>query len=90
MHQCYNELGRPIVDRRSAWNVYLDLHQITAQLYERLPPVVLPDDNVDDDFLPLLGNHQDLPFRDGNDGAYYMGGVGGGLGLGMFSPCMQH
>ncbi|KAG1816565.1 hypothetical protein EV424DRAFT_1528296 [Suillus variegatus] len=81
LHQCYDELGRPIVDRRSAWNVYLDLHQITSRLYEQLPPMVLPDDNLDDDFLPLLEDHQDLPFHDGNDGAYYMGGVGGGLGL---------
>ncbi|KAG1791579.1 uncharacterized protein HD556DRAFT_1528414 [Suillus plorans] len=81
LHQCYDELGRPIVDRHSAWNVYLDLHQITSRLYEQLPPMVLPDDNLDDDFLPLLEDHQDLPFHDGNDGAYYMGGVGGGLGL---------
>lgn len=53
--------------------------------------MVLPDDNLDDDFLPLLEDHQDLPFHDGNDGAYYMGGVGGGLGLGAsFPSCMQH
>ncbi|KAG2158616.1 uncharacterized protein EDB93DRAFT_556898 [Suillus bovinus] len=90
IHQCYNELGHPVVDRRSAWNVYLDLHQIISRLYKQLPPVVLPDDNLNDDFLPLLENHEDLAFRDGNDGAYYMGGVGGGLGLGVFSPCMQH
>ncbi|KAG1796073.1 uncharacterized protein HD556DRAFT_1234916, partial [Suillus plorans] len=70
LHQCYDELGRPIVDCRSAWNVYLDLHQITSRLYEQLPPMVLPDDNLDDDFLPLLEDHQDLPFHNGNDGAY--------------------
>ncbi|KAG1810019.1 uncharacterized protein HD556DRAFT_1302417 [Suillus plorans] len=81
IHQCYNELGRPVVDRRSAWNIYLDLHQIISWLYEQLPPVVLPNDNLNNDFLPLLENHEDLPFHDGNDGAYYMGGVGGGLGL---------
>lgn len=84
MQQCYDELGRPIVDRRSAWDVYLNLYHIVSRLYEQLPPpVVHSDDDLDDDFLLLLENHEDLPFHDGNDGAYYMGGVGGGLGLGM-------
>ncbi|KAG2100262.1 hypothetical protein BD769DRAFT_1393979 [Suillus cothurnatus] len=82
MQQCYNELGCPVVDRRTAWDVYLNLYCIVSQLYEQLPPpVVLSDDDLDDDFLPLLENHEDLPFHDRNDGAYYMGGVGGGLGL---------
>ncbi|KAG2090556.1 hypothetical protein BD769DRAFT_1679595 [Suillus cothurnatus] len=82
MQQCYNELGCPVVDRQTAWDVYLNLYRIVSQLYEQLPPpVVLSDDDLDDDFLPLLENHEDLPFHDGNDEAYYMGGVGGGLGL---------
>ncbi|KAG1887222.1 hypothetical protein F4604DRAFT_1675229 [Suillus subluteus] len=29
-----------------------------------------------------LQNHQDLPYHEEDNGAYYMGGVGGGLGLG--------
>jgi hypothetical protein len=58
----------------------LDLHQVISQLYERLPQIVLADE--DDDPLPLLENHHDLPFREDDNGAYYMGGVGGGLGLG--------
>ncbi|KAG1859088.1 hypothetical protein C8R48DRAFT_774899 [Suillus tomentosus] len=62
-----------LVPRDFAWNIYLDLHQIISRLYEQLPPVVLPDDNLNNDFLPLLENHEDLPFCDGNDGAYYMG-----------------
>jgi hypothetical protein len=41
--------------------------------------MVLTDE--DDDSLSLLENHKDLPFHEG-DGAYYMGGVGGELGLG--------
>ncbi|KAG1764120.1 hypothetical protein EDD22DRAFT_979130 [Suillus occidentalis] len=82
LQQCYDELGRPIVDRRSAWDVYLNLYHIVSRLYEQLPPPVVPsDDDLDDDFLPLLENHEDLPFHDRNDGAFYMGGVGGGLGL---------
>lgn len=42
--------------------------------------MVLTDE--DDDSLLLLENHKDLPFHE-DDGAYYMGGVGGGLGLGV-------
>ncbi|KAI6018339.1 hypothetical protein EDC04DRAFT_2902211 [Pisolithus marmoratus] len=34
-----------------------------------------------DDNLPLLEGQCDLPFNDTDDGYYYMGGVGGGLGL---------
>jgi hypothetical protein len=84
MQQCYNELGHPVVDCRTAWDVYLNLYRIVSRLYEQLPPpVVLSADDLDDDFLPLLENHEDLPFHDRNDGAYYMGGVGGGLGLSM-------
>ncbi|KAG1778332.1 hypothetical protein EV702DRAFT_1179015 [Suillus placidus] len=75
---CYDELGRPIVNRLSVWTVYLDLHHIISQLYEQLPPMVLADE--DDDSLLLLENHKDLPFHEDDD-AYYMGGVGGGLGL---------
>jgi hypothetical protein len=45
--------------------------------------VVLADD--EDDPLALLENHQDLPFREDDNGDYYMGGVGRGLGLGVFS-----
>ncbi|KAG2134218.1 hypothetical protein BD769DRAFT_1385810 [Suillus cothurnatus] len=79
IQRCYEELGRPLVNRQSAWTIYLDLHQVISQLYERLLQIVLADE--DDDPLPLLENHHDLPFREDDNGAYYMGGVGGGLGL---------
>ncbi|KAG1741220.1 hypothetical protein EDD22DRAFT_959081 [Suillus occidentalis] len=36
------------------------------------------DDEEELEDLPLLNNYQDLPF---NEDGYYMGGVGGGLGL---------
>ncbi|KIK32530.1 hypothetical protein CY34DRAFT_27200 [Suillus luteus UH-Slu-Lm8-n1] len=75
---CYDELGHPLVNCQSAWTVYLDLHHVISQLYEQLPPMVLTD--KDDDSLLLLENHKDLPFHE-DDGAYYMGGVGGGLDL---------
>lgn len=35
--------------------------------------------------LPLLENQEDLPYCEEGNGTYYMGGVGGGLGLGIFS-----
>ncbi|KAG1818443.1 uncharacterized protein BJ212DRAFT_1479456 [Suillus subaureus] len=76
---CYDELGHPLVNHQSAWTVYLDLHHIISQLYEQLPQIVLTD--KDNDPLPLLENHQDLPFHEDEDGAYYMGGVGRRLGL---------
>ncbi|KAG2033711.1 hypothetical protein BDR03DRAFT_871518, partial [Suillus americanus] len=77
---CYDELGRPLVNCQSAWTVYLDLHHIISQLYEQLPQIVVADE--DNDPLPLLENHQDLPFHEDEDGTYYMGGVGRGLGFG--------
>ncbi|KAG1906489.1 uncharacterized protein F5891DRAFT_1181900 [Suillus fuscotomentosus] len=68
----YHELGRPSVNRQSAWTVYLHLHHTISRLYEQLPPVVLTDN--EDDPLPLLENHQDLPFHKNDDRDYYMGG----------------
>jgi hypothetical protein len=50
---------------------------------EEIPSAI---EDVEED-LPLLENHQDLPYREENNGTYYMGGVGGGLGLGMLSAC---
>ncbi|KAG2353894.1 hypothetical protein BDR07DRAFT_1382721 [Suillus spraguei] len=42
-------------------------------------------DDIEEDFaaLPLLKDHQDLPYHEERNGACYMGGVGGGLGLGV-------
>jgi hypothetical protein len=77
---CYEEIGCPIVDRDSAWTVYHDLldklqHGNNSALLD------VSDEYSDEELedLPLLNNHQDLPF---NEDGYYMGGVGGGLGLG--------
>ncbi|KAG1851805.1 hypothetical protein C8R48DRAFT_612357, partial [Suillus tomentosus] len=79
---CYEELGRPSVTRQSAWDVYLLLLDM-LQGNEEIPSAI---EDVEED-LPLLENHQDLPYREENNGTYYMGGVGGGLGLGMLSAC---
>ncbi|KAG1774631.1 hypothetical protein EV702DRAFT_1047582 [Suillus placidus] len=66
---CYERLGRPVVNRKSAWTVYL-------------VPRMLPSDSSEgDEDLPLLQDHQDLPFHEETNGYYYMGGVRGGLGL---------
>jgi hypothetical protein len=77
-------MGCPIVDRGSAWTVYRAL----LNTLQHNSDLGLLDDTGDEDSdgeledLPLLDNHQDLPF---NEVGYYMGGVGGGLGLGKIS-----
>ncbi|KIK19740.1 hypothetical protein PISMIDRAFT_13470 [Pisolithus microcarpus 441] len=45
-----------------------------------LPTSPLASADADND-LPLLKGQCNLPFNDANDGYYYMGSVGGGLGL---------
>ncbi|KAG2138405.1 uncharacterized protein EDB93DRAFT_1106369 [Suillus bovinus] len=72
----YEELGRPSVTRQSAWDVYL-LFLDMLQGNKEIPSTI---EDVEED-LPLLENYQDLPYHKDNNGAYYMGGVGGGLGL---------
>ncbi|KAG1831396.1 hypothetical protein EV424DRAFT_1470126 [Suillus variegatus] len=76
---CYEELGCPSVTRQSAWDIYLLLLDM-LQGNKEIPSAI--EDVKDEDNLPLLENHQDLPYCEENNGTYYMGGVGGGLGLG--------
>lgn len=79
----YTALGCPAITRTSIWDVYLDLlHQIQDSPSRSVPPLQL---SLDDDVLPLLENQADLPFREDADGYYYMGGVGSGLGMCMYS-----
>ncbi|KAG1832673.1 hypothetical protein EV424DRAFT_1342207 [Suillus variegatus] len=80
-HTCYERLGRPVVNRKSAWTVYLGLLRIFSSLIETRPQMPLPDSIEGDEELPLLQEHQDLPFHEETNGYYYMGGVRGGLGL---------
>ncbi|KAG1778331.1 hypothetical protein EV702DRAFT_1220104 [Suillus placidus] len=76
IQRCYEELGRPSVTRQSVWDVYLHLLDV-LQVNEEIPSAI---EDVEED-LPLLENHQDLPYREESNGTYYMGRVGGGLGL---------
>ncbi|KAG1797415.1 uncharacterized protein HD556DRAFT_1431118 [Suillus plorans] len=80
IQMCYEQMGCPVVDCNSAWTVYHDLlnklqHSDNSALLD-----VSGDEDSDEELgdLPLLSNHQDLPF---NEDGYYMSGVGGGLGL---------
>ncbi|KAG1786291.1 hypothetical protein EV424DRAFT_1523978 [Suillus variegatus] len=81
---CYERLGRPVVNRKSAWTVYLGLLRIFAASIETLPRMPSPDSSEGDEDLPLLQEHRDLPFHEETNGYYYMGGVRGGLGLGEY------
>ncbi|KAG1729360.1 hypothetical protein EDD22DRAFT_982663 [Suillus occidentalis] len=79
IQRCYEQMGCPIVDRDSVWPVYRDLLHILQHGTDDLPLHDVPGDDEEElEDLPLLDNYQDLPF---NEDGYYMGGVGGGLGL---------
>ncbi|KAG2339324.1 hypothetical protein BDR05DRAFT_977759 [Suillus weaverae] len=80
IQRCYEELGCPSVTRQSAWDVYRGLLDM-LQVHEEIPSAISVFEDVEED-LPLLENQQDLPYCEENNGTYYMGGVGGGLGLG--------
>ncbi|KAG1879969.1 hypothetical protein F4604DRAFT_1891662 [Suillus subluteus] len=80
IQHCYNDLGRPVITRQSVWDTYRLLLD-ALQLADELPGEIQLQDDEDEDFVPLLDDHQDLPSREDPNGAYYMGGMGGGLGL---------
>ena len=87
LKECYNELGHPAVTHQTVWAVYLDLLHIVQDHAARLPPLptaamIEQTDSVGS--LPLLKGQCDLPFNEDGDN-YYMGGIGGGLGLGESS-----
>lgn len=85
---CYEDLGRPPITRQSVWTIYLDLYD-SMQRSVQVPAIVrsLTDGtDPDEEPLPLLENQNDLFFHEDTDGTYYMGGIHGGQGLGMFSP----
>jgi hypothetical protein len=52
------------------------------QLADNAPLRFSLNEMVEDGVLPLLQGCSDLPFCEEPNGPYYMGGVGGGLGLG--------
>ncbi|KIM58647.1 hypothetical protein SCLCIDRAFT_127820 [Scleroderma citrinum Foug A] len=67
--------------------VYLDIldcichHEEAQTLQQRISTINLSV--YEDEALPLINGLHDLPF-DETEGNYYMGGVGGGLGLCVF------
>ncbi|KAF8430639.1 hypothetical protein L210DRAFT_3614625 [Boletus edulis BED1] len=78
--QCYDELGRPVVERDSIWYIYCTLLDL-MKLCEGIQPVLdalqdLPNLPEVDMELSLLLGLEDLPEVKG-----YMGGVGNGMGL---------
>jgi hypothetical protein len=81
---CYEQMGHPIIDRDSVWCVYCDLlHMLQHGADDPTLLVVSGDNDEELEELSLLNNYQDLPF---NEDGYYMGGVGGGLGLSKSNP----
>ena len=85
--ECYNLLNRPPVTHATVWYVYLDLLHTVQQSASSLPPLPTPamiEETETAGSLPLIEGQHDLPFNE-LDGHYYMGGVGGGLGLGELS-----
>ncbi|KAG1822254.1 hypothetical protein EV424DRAFT_1346626 [Suillus variegatus] len=85
IQHCYDNLSRPVVTRQTAWNTYRLLLDALCTADKLPQQIQLLDDEVED-FVPLLDDYRDLPSREEPNGAYYMGGVGGGLGLGSLSP----
>ncbi|KAG2099438.1 hypothetical protein BD769DRAFT_1394137 [Suillus cothurnatus] len=77
------KLGRPLVTRDSAWDVYLRLLAIVNVNDEMIPRHIELLDEAEEELtaLPLIENLQELPYSEDGNGGYYMGGVGGGLGL---------
>jgi hypothetical protein len=61
IQHCYEELGRPLVTRESAWDMYLCLLNI-LQVNEEISSVIEDvEEDVEED-LPLWENQQDLPY----------------------------
>lgn len=79
---CYDALGQPPMSRASAWNVYCHLLAVIQECVETPPLVAAIDNNPvsDSNKLELLPNLEELPFHE-TANAYYMGSVGGGMGL---------
>ncbi|KAG2030550.1 hypothetical protein BDR03DRAFT_1016990 [Suillus americanus] len=83
MEHCYTKIGRPLVTQQTAWDVYLGLLATVQANDEMIPCHIELLDETEEELtaLPLIDNLQELPYHEDDNGAYYMGGVGGGLGL---------
>ncbi|KIK79174.1 hypothetical protein PAXRUDRAFT_162010, partial [Paxillus rubicundulus Ve08.2h10] len=86
--ECCNKLGCPVVNRSSVWTVYCQLYAV-IQCYAKTPPILASiNTEMEDDELTLLDGLQDLPFLK-SEIHYYMGNVGGGLGLSKYFIVLQ-
>jgi hypothetical protein len=87
VQRCYDELGCPLVTRQTVWDVYLHLLGM-LQINSEIPHHIDQLDNGEDDLgmLSLLEDHDELPYHEESNGTYYMGRVGGGLGLSVLLP----
>ncbi|KAG1738475.1 hypothetical protein EDB19DRAFT_1982912 [Suillus lakei] len=78
----FGALNFKITVEREALDHVRDLYINPSHVvHEEIPSAISVFEDVEED-LPLLENQQDLPYHEENNGTYYMGGVGGGLGLG--------
>ncbi|KAG1740216.1 uncharacterized protein EDB91DRAFT_1082173 [Suillus paluster] len=84
VQHCYDELGSPLVTRHTVWDIYLHLLGM-LRVHDEIPHHIDQLDDIEEDLgtLLLLEDHNKLPYREKSNSAYYMGGVGGGLGLGI-------
>jgi hypothetical protein len=85
MEYCYTELRQPLVTWDTTWDIYLHLLAIVNVNDEMIQHHIelLYEAEEELTTLPLIENPQELPYSKDGNGGYYMGGVGGGLGLGM-------
>ncbi|KAF8835867.1 hypothetical protein BDN67DRAFT_992298 [Paxillus ammoniavirescens] len=75
---CYNELGRPPVERETIWMIYRSTLELIRQC-EEMPVILMAidaNDTVENGEMALLEGLRNLPEMD-----YYMGGVSNGMGL---------
>ncbi|KAG2128041.1 uncharacterized protein EDB93DRAFT_1268858 [Suillus bovinus] len=84
IQHCYDDLSCPAVTQQSAWDIY-QLLLDALWVADALPNQIQLLGSEDEDSIALLENYEDLPSHEEANGAYYMGGVGGGLGLGSSS-----
>lgn len=84
LQECYVSFQSPSVSCHNVWTVYLKLLNLIQQRAETQALLSaflsVTTSAYDDEDFHLLEGAEDLPFNETGDG-YYMGGVGGGLGL---------
>lgn len=89
-NRCYDELGRPPVERASIWQIYLQLLDLVQQCQGI-------DAALEETGISItLGDLEDIPMMQGQDlceRSGYFGGVANGMGLrkyGVFEWELHH